>query len=309
VQLARNASAKGVMVLNAGALTANEITTGNTGSTQRELDFNGGTLVAGANNANYIHDLSLASVQSGGAVFNTAGFTVGVTQPLVDGGGGALTKNGNGTLLLNGANTYTGNTTINGGFLGGAGSIAGNLIANSGAGVAPGNAGSTPLAVNGNITLNAGSTNVFAVNGSTPANDKVAAGASVAYGGILKIVPTGSFTVGQQFQLFSGTGATNASNFASVQSTVPTTTFSFANGILTVLTAGPDLTKNHLTNSVSGSTLSLSWSAGWKLQAQTNSLSKGLGTNWVYITDGTSTSTNVSIIPSNPTVFYRLVSQ
>jgi autotransporter-associated beta strand protein len=65
----------------------------------------------------------------------------------------------------------------------------------------------------------------------------------------------------------------------------------------------------HLTNSVSGGILSLSWPAGqgWKLQMQTNSASVGLGTNWVYVTDGTTSSTNITVNPSIPTAFFRLV--
>ena len=65
-----------------------------------------------------------------------------------------------------------------------------------------------------------------------------------------------------------------------------------------------------ITNSVTGggSTLSLSWPAGqgWRLQMQTNSLTTGLGTNWIYITDGSLSSTNITIDANKPTVFYRL---
>jgi autotransporter-associated beta strand protein len=63
-----------------------------------------------------------------------------------------------------------------------------------------------------------------------------------------------------------------------------------------------------LTNSVSGNTLSFSWPAGegWRLQVQTNSLSTGLSTNWFYLTDGTVSSTNITVNPANPTVFFRL---
>jgi autotransporter-associated beta strand protein len=63
-----------------------------------------------------------------------------------------------------------------------------------------------------------------------------------------------------------------------------------------------------LTNSVSGNTLSLAWPAGqgWRLQAQTNSLSTGLSGTWTYVTDGSGSSTNITINPANPTVFYRL---
>jgi hypothetical protein len=62
--------------------------------------------------------------------------------------------------------------------------------------------------------------------------------------------------------------------------------------------------------SMSANLLTLSWPAdhtGWTLQAQTNSLSKGLGTNWVNV--GNSATTNQVIIPINSTngsVFYRL---
>ncbi len=66
----------------------------------------------------------------------------------------------------------------------------------------------------------------------------------------------------------------------------------------------------NISYSVSGSTLTISWPAthqGWFLQAQTNNLNAGLGTNWVNIpgTDAT-TSTNLPVVPGNPSVFYRL---
>jgi fibronectin-binding autotransporter adhesin len=63
-----------------------------------------------------------------------------------------------------------------------------------------------------------------------------------------------------------------------------------------------------LTNSYSTGVLSLSWPAGegWRLQMQTNSLSKGLGTNWVYITDGSISSTNIAVDPTKPASFFRL---
>ena len=77
--------------------------------------------------------------------------------------------------------------------------------------------------------------------------------------------------------------------------------------------AGPgyvNLDPTNLTMSANGNQLSLSWPAdhlGWRLQVQTNSLSTGLGTNWVDIPGSTSiTSTNIAVDPSAPTVFYRL---
>jgi len=59
----------------------------------------------------------------------------------------------------------------------------------------------------------------------------------------------------------------------------------------------------------SGNQLMLSWPdhAGWTLQMQTNSVSSGLGTNWVDI-PGSETMTSMVLVvdPTKPTVFYRL---
>lgn len=61
---------------------------------------------------------------------------------------------------------------------------------------------------------------------------------------------------------------------------------------------------------VNGTTLTLSWptNSGWTLQMQTNSLATGLGTNWVdYIPGSTGvTTTNITLDPAKPTVFFRL---
>jgi hypothetical protein len=66
----------------------------------------------------------------------------------------------------------------------------------------------------------------------------------------------------------------------------------------------------HLTNSVSSTTLSLSWPAGqgWRLVSQTNRLSVGLTTNgWSTVPGGIDGSNSITIDRSQPTVFYRLV--
>jgi hypothetical protein len=61
---------------------------------------------------------------------------------------------------------------------------------------------------------------------------------------------------------------------------------------------------------VSGQSLTLSWPAdhlGWYLQSQTNSLSTGLGANWVDVAGSSATNTLVlPIVPGNPAVFYRM---
>jgi hypothetical protein len=77
------------------------------------------------------------------------------------------------------------------------------------------------------------------------------------------------------------------------------------------LTLQPSLTQAKLTNTMNGSTLTLSWPAdhlGWHLQMQTNTLGAGLTTTgWVVVPGSDQlTSTNISITKTNPTVFYRM---
>ena len=85
------------------------------------------------------------------------------------------------------------------------------------------------------------------------------------------------------------------------------------NGTIVVLTAIQTVNPNptNITVQVSGNMLTLSWPAdhlGWTLQVQTNSLSTGLGTNWVAIPNSMNvTFTNITINPTNGSVFYRMV--
>jgi hypothetical protein len=78
-------------------------------------------------------------------------------------------------------------------------------------------------------------------------------------------------------------------------------------GTLFVAPAGPS-GPAVLTNSISGNTISFTWPSGlgWRLQAQTNGIATGITTTWYYVTDGSVSSTNITIDPSAPTVFFRL---
>ena len=73
----------------------------------------------------------------------------------------------------------------------------------------------------------------------------------------------------------------------------------------------PSLTVPTLTNSVSGSTLTMSWPSthvGYRLETQTNALSTGLSSTWFTVPDSANTNTvSITVDPANPTVFYRLV--
>jgi hypothetical protein len=65
-----------------------------------------------------------------------------------------------------------------------------------------------------------------------------------------------------------------------------------------------------ITNSISGSTLTLTWPSGqgWRLVSQTNSLSVGLTTTgWNTVSGVNDGNATITIDPTKPTVFYRLI--
>lgn len=105
----------GTFNLDGGTLTALKVAKRLGNGT---FNFNGGTLKALANSPVFMTNLTAATIQSGGAVIDDAGFAIIITQNLLAGTpGGGLTKLGGGTLTLAGANTYTGTTVIGAGTL------------------------------------------------------------------------------------------------------------------------------------------------------------------------------------------------
>jgi fibronectin-binding autotransporter adhesin len=82
------------------------------------INFNGGTLKAATNSTAFLTGLTAATVKSNGAIIDTAGFNITIGQALLAGSpSGGLTKNGAGTLILSGANTYSGNSRVTAGTL------------------------------------------------------------------------------------------------------------------------------------------------------------------------------------------------
>ena len=139
IEMATRAGSTGTLNLNAGGtLRALQIQDVSAGISAINLD--GGTLVANTGaNALFIDGIDTTTVKSGGVTIDSNGQNIGINVPLLDGtGGGGLTKTGAGKLALNGANTYTGATTVNAGTLGGTGSVAGPLLVSASATLAPG---------------------------------------------------------------------------------------------------------------------------------------------------------------------------
>ena len=269
-------------------------------------------------------------LRAGGLLINTAQGTVpsGIDMTIsgiISGNNIGFQKNGAGTLELTGVNTYSGNTTVaagrllvdgsgviagtvgvnSGAVLGGNGAVNGIATINTGGTLAPGTSAIGTLTFGNNLTLS-GNTLVKLNKGFAQSNDMINVVGTLTYGGTLTVTNIGApLTVGDSFQVFKsgGTGSMTVSGDAGSG-----LGYSFADGVVSVVETGPS-GPGVITNSISGSTLSLSWPAGqgWKLQMQINSLATGLGTNWVYITDGTLNSTNITIDPAKSTVFYRLV--
>ena len=118
------ANSVGTVDLNGGTLAVVKIRS--IGGTNA-FHFNGGVLKPTVtNNTDFFANLATLSteVRNGGAIIDTNSFNVTIGDAIIHStvGGdnaidGGVTKNGLGTLVLSGANAYTGNTTVNGGTL------------------------------------------------------------------------------------------------------------------------------------------------------------------------------------------------
>jgi hypothetical protein len=148
------------------------------------------------------------------------------------------------------------------------------------------------------------------LNKALHTNDQVVCSGIVAYAGTLAVTNlAGTLAPGDQFALFSAAGGSSG-NFSSISGSSGTVySFNPTNGVLSVVSV-PATNPVNIAFSASGGALTLSWPPdhlGWILQSQTNSLNRGLSTNWVDIgTSGSSTQAVYNVNPKNPAVFYRL---
>jgi hypothetical protein len=248
------------------------------------------------------------NVTSNAQVYN--GPISDVVYPLT--GGGGVIKQGPGAAYLNAANTYTVTTTNISGLLAGSGSIASPLEVYAGASLGAGSATAIgTFTVNNKLTL---SGNAFIrVNKSlVQSNDLISVTGAITNGGTGTVTITNigvtPLAIGDNFRIFSG-AVSNGAALTVTGGGVNWVNNLAANGSVQVLSVIAGYPTN-ISYSVSGGTLTLSWPAthlGWILQTQTNSLSVGIRTNWFDVT-GTAnvTSTNIVVVPANPSVFYRL---
>ena len=258
-----------------------------------------------------------------------------------NGGYVGLTKAGAGTLTLSGANTYSGPTTVSDGVLlvngsisagsavtvqtgatlGGAGSIGTVTTVQAGGTLQGGNASDAgTLAMAG---LNLGSSSIDVTHSSF----KVAEGGNVAAttlnvdGTNIVNILDSSLSVGTNTLFtYSGGSIGGSSGFDGFKlgslPTLPSGSSAMllntGSAVQLAITSGTIVSNPVMTNTVSGSTLTLSWPSddlGWRLEVQTNSLSTGLSTNWSTWPNSTNVnSVSIQINKTAGAVFFRLVS-
>ena len=124
-----------------------------------------------------------------------------------------IIKNGAGTLVLNGVEAYTGNTTINGGFLGfGAGATAnltaGSIVIDNGGSLLVSGAFSTGSLALSSGLINSGSTGDIALTGNDSSNLNFTGYNSLMLGAQANSTYTGVITAGSTGYHLGGGGAT-----------------------------------------------------------------------------------------------------
>jgi len=305
---------------NIGALAGGSSTTlsgrggsGNSGATTYYIGANGRSTVFGG------------IIQDGNGA---SGTTPSTNSPA------SINKLGLGILTLTGASTHSGATTvssgtlevdgslgssssvtINGGTLAGGGVIGGPTTLNAGAILSPGSNSVGTLTFSGNLTLNAASTNNFAVTTTGGVSNSAAVAGTLSPNGSVISITSGTALAAGTYTLFTyGSGNGTAFTATPVFDVAPAAGASIVDtgsGQIN-LVVGSGLNAGYLTNSISGSTLNLTWPAGqnWRLVSQTNSLSTGLNPSsaaWSTVTGVSDGSATITIDPTQPTVFYELV--
>ncbi|MEM9479425.1 MAG: FG-GAP-like repeat-containing protein [Verrucomicrobiota bacterium] len=120
-------SADGTMNLNGGILQTASIRGGDGVST---INFNGSQVIATAGSDTFLDNIDTVEIFPGGMNVDTNGFDLSGAATISSTVFGTVTKTGEGTLDLLGANTYVANHSVNGGTLGVAGIFGGHNYGN-----------------------------------------------------------------------------------------------------------------------------------------------------------------------------------
>ncbi|MGC4016016.1 MAG: autotransporter-associated beta strand repeat-containing protein [Luteolibacter sp.] len=105
--------------LNAGGTIAAQTIQNGTGTATRTFTWNSGTITTLDATSDLTVSTNLTLAATGSHVFDIGTGRLGTVSGIIGeaAAGGALTKSGSGTLILSGANTYTGDTLVTGGTL------------------------------------------------------------------------------------------------------------------------------------------------------------------------------------------------
>jgi autotransporter-associated beta strand protein len=228
-----------------------------------------------------------------------------------------LTLVSNGVLVINGSITGVG-VKVEGGTLGGGGTILDAVNVDTGGTLAVGNTSLNALTISNTLTLGGNVTFNISKTGGTLAQNQILGTSNVLYGGALtvaNITSDGSqLANGDAFQLFpSGTlsGAFASFNLPALPAGLSWDKSQLiSNGSIQVITGtGVNPNPTNIVAMVSGNQLTLSWPAdhtGWTLESQTNSL-KG---TWYPVSGSTTTdSMTFTVDRTLPAVYFRLVYQ
>lgn len=251
--------------------------------------------------------LSTANTYSGNTIVNAGTLQLSATGSISNTPIIAVSKNAvldvsalAGGFVLGTNKTLTGN-----------GTMTGNLIANGT--VIPGSSVGI-LSIGGTAILRGVTQMEIAKNASVRTNDLLNATGAISYGGSLSVSHLGpdALAAGDSFKLFNGASYSGAFTNLTLPAIDPAyfwTNRLALDGTLAVLLV-VSITPPNLVTTVVGSTLQLSWPTnhiGWRLEAQTNALSAGLGTNWTTVAGSAQTNLLMfPIDPANSAVLYRL---
>jgi fibronectin-binding autotransporter adhesin len=299
VRLVSDNTYTGPTTISSGMLMIGQGNAGQPGSIVSSVVNNSGTLVF-----NRVEDLTY-----GGAINGT----------------GTVTKQAAGRLVLTGTHTYTGNTTVSagtllvngmlgvspvtvtGGTFGGNGRIRGPVTIQSNGRLSPG-VSIGALSISNSLSLS-GST-IMELNAAGGTNDVVRGVTTLTYGGTLILSNLTGITASSALKLFSANtyrGAFAALNPASPGPGLAWNTNTLTtDGTLRVVSTAPVPIAY-----IAAGNLTLSWPTdhiGWRLQAQTNSISVGISSNWFDVPNSKGTNEmTFALDASVGCFFYRMV--
>jgi len=208
---------------------------------------------------------------------------------------------------LNGVGTLWGSVRADVGSTLNPGNMTGSITNGSGTGVM---LITNQAAIFGAVNMRLNRTNVVKADQLSVGSFAIDSGATLT---VANVGPT--LRPGDKFTLFFPPASFNPGNI-SLPATDASGFVSYTwqndlalDGSITVL-SGLNTNAPVLTNGLNGSTLALTWPTGhtgWTLQTQTNTLAVGISNNWSAIVGSALTNqVIVSVVKTNPTVFYRL---